>query len=216
MELSDVPFPVRLLLLVRDAVDPGTGILSQTPKCFIQLLACDQVSNGGELPFRIFLGEFSYSVDVCEHIVSSSASRYVSFQQIRTLASPFPPVGPVAARFRSPAVPHLRRYYKVVRLLQHPSVLPPVDPWLHVPLDPFPEGGPPGVRGDGELSSVPGPSLWSMPWARDPGGPARPRYNGRRQILPSAGANTSASQRYKILGLNPHGLIYASHPPVAR
>ncbi len=92
-----------------------------------------------ELPFRIFLGEFSYSVDVCGHIVSSSVSRYVSFQQIRTLASPFPPVGSVAARFRSPAVPHLRRYYKVVRLLQHPSVRPPVDPWLHVPLDPLPE-----------------------------------------------------------------------------
>jgi hypothetical protein len=56
------------------------------------------------------------------------------------------------------------------------------------------------MRGDGELSSVPGPSLWSMPWARDPGESARPRYNGRRQILPSAGANTSASQRYRISG----------------
>ena len=32
--------------------------------------------------------------------------------------------------------------YKVVRLLQYPSVLPPVDPWLHVPLDPLPEGVP--------------------------------------------------------------------------
>jgi hypothetical protein len=32
------------------------------------------------------------------------------------------------------AVPHLRCYYKVVRLLQHPSVVRPVDPWLHVPL----------------------------------------------------------------------------------
>jgi hypothetical protein len=32
------------------------------------------VSNRGELPFRIFLGVFSHSVDVCEHIVSSSAS----------------------------------------------------------------------------------------------------------------------------------------------
>jgi len=46
-----------------------------------------------------------------------------------------------------------------------------------------------------------------MPWARDPGESARPRNNGRRQILPSAGANTSASQRYKISGLNPHGLL---------
>jgi len=40
---------------------------------------------------------------------------------------------------------------------------------------PISRGGPPGVRGDGELSSVPGPSLWSMPWARDPGESARPR-----------------------------------------
>jgi hypothetical protein len=97
------------------------------------------VSHGVELPFRIFPGEFSYSVDVCGHIVSSSVSRYVSFQQIRTLASPFPPVGSMAAPCGSPAVPHLPRYYRVVRLLQHPSVLPPVDPWLHVSLDPFPE-----------------------------------------------------------------------------
>src|ERR1035438_7867576 len=52
---------------------------------------------------------------------------YVSFQQIRTLASPFPPVGPVAAPCGSPAVPHLHRYYEVVRLLSHPSVLPSVD-----------------------------------------------------------------------------------------
>src|SRR5271167_4866995 len=60
VELSDILFRVRLVLLVRDAVDPGTGILSQTPERLIQLLACDQVSNRVELPFRIFLGEFSY------------------------------------------------------------------------------------------------------------------------------------------------------------
>ena len=74
------------------------------------------------------------------------------------------------------------------------------------------------MRGDGELSSVPGPSLWSMPWARDPGESARPRNNGRRQILPSAGANTSASQRYKISGLNPHGLLpcYLRFAPTSR
>src|SRR5215469_16961324 len=98
-----------------------------------------RLSNRVEPPFRIFLGELSYSVDVCGHIVSSSESRYVSFQQIRTLASPFPPVGSVAAPCGSPAVPHLHRYYGVVRLLPHPSVLPSVDPWLHVPPDPFPE-----------------------------------------------------------------------------
>src|SRR5262249_62156009 len=64
---------------------------------------------------------------------SSSASRDVSFQQIRTSASPFPPVDPVAAPCGSPAVLHLRQYYGVVRLLPNPSALPPVDPWLHVP-----------------------------------------------------------------------------------
>src|SRR5215831_11265743 len=32
----------------------------------------------------------------------------------------------------------LSTHYRVVTLLQHPSVLPPVDPWLNVPLDPFP------------------------------------------------------------------------------
>ena len=57
------------------------------------------------------------------------------------------------------------------------------------------------MRGDGELSSVPGPSLWSMPWARDPGESARPRNDGRRQILPSASGNTSASRQDKISGL---------------
>ena len=165
------------------------------------------MSDRKEFSLRIFLGEFSYSVDVCEPIVSSSASRYVSFQPIRTLASPFPPVGSVAAPCGSPAVPHLHRYYWVVRLLQHPSVLPPVDPWFARTSRSIPRGGPPGVRGDGELSSVPGPSLWSMPWARDPGESARPRITGRRQILPSAGANTSASRRYMISGLNPHGLL---------
>ena len=74
------------------------------------------------------------------------------------------------------------------------------------------------MRGDGELSSVPGPSLWSMPWARDPGESARPRNNGRRQILPSASANTSASQRYKISGLIPHGLLpcYLRFAPTSR
>ena len=109
MELSDLPLDVRLVLFVRDAVDPGTGVLSKTPECLLPLRNCDQVSDGVELPFRILLGEFRYSVVVCEPMVPSSESRYVSFQQIRTLASPFPPVGAVAARFPSPAVPHLRR-----------------------------------------------------------------------------------------------------------
>src|SRR5215831_1504794 len=97
MELSDVLFYVRLVLFVRDAVDPSTGLLAKIPECLLQFRNCDQVSDRVELPIRIFLGEFSYSVDVCGHMISSSESRYVSFQQIRTLASPFPPVGSVAA-----------------------------------------------------------------------------------------------------------------------
>ena len=74
------------------------------------------------------------------------------------------------------------------------------------------------MRGDGELSSVPGPSLWSMPWARDPGESARPRNNGRRQILPSASGITSASRLDKISGLNPHGLLpcYLRFAPTSR
>src|SRR5262249_47426854 len=95
----------------------STGVLSKTPECLFQFRNCDQVSDRVELPFRIFLGEFSYSADVCRHIFPSSGPRYVSFQQIRTLASPFPPVGSVAARLTSPAVPHLRRYYGLISLL---------------------------------------------------------------------------------------------------
>src|SRR6266853_1404852 len=84
---------------------------------------------------------------------------YVSFRQIRALASPFPPVGAVAAPCGSPAVPHLRRYYGVVRLL---AILPcPLRSSLGVHVPPhagdifFPTAGE-----DGELSWVPGQSLW--------------------------------------------------------
>jgi hypothetical protein len=49
VDLSDILLYVRLVWLLRDAVDPGTGILSQTPEGLIQLLACDQVSNRVEL-----------------------------------------------------------------------------------------------------------------------------------------------------------------------
>jgi hypothetical protein len=41
---------------------------------------------------------------------------------------------------------------------RHFSVIPPVDPWDHVPPDV--RGVPLGVGGDGELSWVPGQSLW--------------------------------------------------------
>ena len=35
VELSDFLLYVRLVLFVRDAVDPGTGVLSKTPECLI-------------------------------------------------------------------------------------------------------------------------------------------------------------------------------------
>ena len=54
---------------------------------------------------------------------------YVSFRQIRAPVPPFPPVGPVAAPCGSPAVPHLRGYYGVVRLLLHPCALASGFPW---------------------------------------------------------------------------------------
>jgi len=54
---------------------------------------------------------------------------YVSFRQMRAPVSPFPPVGPVAAPCRSPAVPHLHRYYGVVRLLLHPYAVASGFPW---------------------------------------------------------------------------------------
>jgi len=62
------------------------------------------------------------------------------------------------------------------------------------------------VRGDGELSSVPEPSLWSVPWARDPGESARPRNNGRRQILPSAWRKQVGLATIRDFGADPHGL----------
>src|SRR5215468_860526 len=188
---------VRLVLFIRDAVDPSTGVLSKTPDCLLQFRNCDQVSDRVELPFRIFLGEFSYSVDICEHIVSSSESRDVSFQQIRTLASCFPLPSsecrgrPFPEPCGSPPSPVLWGRKTAPTSVRASSGRPLVARTSR----PIAGGGPPGVRGNGELSSVPGPSLWSMPWAKDPGESARPRDIGRCQILPSASVTTSASHR---------------------
>ena len=128
-----------------------------------------------------------------------------SFPQIRTLASPFPPVGSVAAPCGSPAVPHLRRYYEVVRLLQHPSVLPPVDPWLHVPPDPLPEAVLLVWEEMGSSLRFLGHPCGACPGLGTPPIPARPCISGRCRMLPSARLNTLASERYKISVLNPHG-----------
>src|SRR5215469_10344232 len=207
MELADILLGVRLILFVRDTVDPGTGVLSKTPECLIQFRNCDQVSDRAELPFRIFLGEFSYSVDVCRHNLSEFSASLCFLSADSYACFPLPSSG-----FRG-------------RLLREPCGSPPSSvlrgrktapasvrassgrPSVARTSRPITRGGPPGVRGDGELSSVPGPSLLSMPWARDPGESARPHNNGRCQILPSATGNTSASRQDKISGLNPHGLL---------
>src|SRR5262249_1109387 len=126
---------------------------------------------------------------------SSSASRDVSFQQIRTSASPFPPVDPVAAPCGSPAVLHLRQYYGVVRLLPNPSALPPVDPWLHVPPDPFPEAVLLVWGGLGGFLRFLGHPRGACPGLGTPASRPDLANNGRCQILPSARLNTSASQQ---------------------
>ena len=131
----------------------------------------------------------------CVHAVSSSESRDVSFQQIRTPASPFPPVGAVAAPCGSPAVPHLRRYYRVVRLLPHPSVLPPVDPWLHVPPDPFPEAVLLVWEEMGSSLRFLGHPCGACPGLGTPASRPDLANNGRCRMLPFAGLTASASQR---------------------
>src|SRR5208337_1785874 len=103
---------------------------------------------------------------------------YVSFQQIRTPASPFPPVGLVAAPCGSPAVPHLHRYYGVVRLLNHPSVLPSVDPWLHVSPDPIQRRSLWCGREWGALLGSRPTSLKTCPELKTPPIPAPPRNSG--------------------------------------
>ena len=97
---------------------------------------------------------------------------YVSFQQIRTLASPFPPVGLVAAPCGSPAVPRLHRYYGVVRLLNHPSVLPSVYPWLHVSPDPNPEAFLLVWERMGSSLGFPANLFGNMPRAKDTADPS--------------------------------------------
>src|SRR5215471_10070851 len=99
---------------------------------------------------------------------------------------PWPPLG-------NPAVLHLRQYSGVVRLLPHPSLLPPVDPWLHVPPDPFPEVL---VREEmGSSFRFPGHPCGACPGLGTPASRPDLANSGRCRILPSAGLNTSASQR---------------------
>jgi hypothetical protein len=84
-------------------------------------------------------------------------------------------MGTVAAPRGSPAVPHLRRYYRVVRLLQHPSVLPPVDPWLHVPPARFQRRSSVGKEEMGSSLEFPASLCGTCPGLGTPPIPARPR-----------------------------------------
>jgi len=84
---------------------------------------------------------------------------------MRHLVSPFPPVGSVAAPFGSPAVPHLRWYYGVVRLLVHPSSVASGFPWR--PSYHSCERRWWALLGSWEI-------LGNMPWARDSGDPGPP------------------------------------------
>src|SRR5208337_3913621 len=102
MQLADVLLGVDLVLCVRDPVDPGAGILSQTSECLIQLLHCHQVSDGVELSLRIFLGEFSYSVDVCAHNHSSSESRLCLLSTDSYACFPLPSSGSRGRSLRKP------------------------------------------------------------------------------------------------------------------
>jgi len=132
-------------------------------------------------------------------LVMSPFNRFVRLLPPSLQRVPWPPP------FGSPAVPHLPRYYGVVRLLRHPSAPPPVDPRVRVPPDTdtsllvWEEMG----------SSLEFPASLSgtCPGLGTPPIPARPRNSGRYRILPSARLNTSASGRRNDFGADPHGLF---------
>jgi hypothetical protein len=101
-----------------------------------------------------------------------------------------PPVGSVAAPCGSPAVPHVPRYYGVVRLLAHPSAPPSVDPRGPRTSQPSTAAREKMESSLGFLSSPCG----SMPRARDSGDPGTSSHIGRCRILLSARLKASASQ----------------------
>ena len=162
----------------------------------------------------------SVILSICVDIVCRGLSLvYVSFRQIRAPVPPFPPVGSVAAPCGSPAVPRLHRYYGVVRLLSHPSVLPSVDPWLHISLDPIRRRSSWCERRWGALLGSRPASLETCPGLGTPPISAQPRSSGCCRMLPSVIQKTSASERdtISVLILTACFLaVYASHPPVTQ
>src|SRR6266705_2327311 len=121
----------------------------------MQYSDCDYVSDREELSLRIFLGKFGYSVDVCAHNDPSSESRLCLLSADAYVCSPLPSGGFRGRLFREPCGSPPSRYYGVIRLLAHPSVPPLVDPRGLRTSGPILR-----PRGDGELSWVPGQSLW--------------------------------------------------------
>jgi len=164
MKLLDIPRGILFVHLIGDAVHSCAGFFL-VPESRVQRLGRDQMSDRKELSLRILLGQFGYSVDLCGHSLSKSEPRLCSFRQIRASVPPFPPVGPVAAPFGSPAVSTSQVH--MVRKTAHPSV----DGRLQSPLASM---LPLSQAEMASLSWVPGESIWNMPRARDSGDLVRP------------------------------------------
>src|SRR5271169_5504064 len=96
------------------------------------------------------------------------------------------PWPPLAGALRFPTFLGNMGFYDCSRSIR----APPVDPRGHVP--------PMVRRRSGALLGSWEIPLEACPELGTPATPARPRNNGRCQILPSARLSTSASQRYKI------------------
>ena len=105
----------------------------------------------------------------------------------------------MAAPCGSPAVPHLRWYYGVVRLLVHLFPLASGLPWRSVP---------PMVRRRwGSSPGFLGNPFGSMPRARDSGDPGATSHYRSFRVLPSALLTASASRPAEFSELNLRGLL---------
>ena len=112
------------------------------------------------------------------------------------VCSPLPSNGSRGRHFlRGPAVPHLHRYYGLIRSLpiRHPGSLVALDPEL------LPQIARKKLEGFPKFLENP---FESVPRARDSGGSWRPRLTVTR-MLPSVILKTSASAMSSISELNP-------------
>jgi hypothetical protein len=122
-------------------------------------------------------------------------SRLCFLRQIRLLVSPFPPVGTVAAPFGSPAVPHVRRYYGVVRLLVHPFASASGLPWQPVYLLVERRWG--ALLGSRKIP------VKACPELETPAIPVRPSQFRSSRMLPSACLNSVGIATMKDFGAEP-------------